>query len=199
MKSFKSYFVILGIFFVAFACTGSKELTREKATELIKASIKEETVVYDTLKDGEFQDYGFNNVFEPGKKYYSLQSQDYVQIKKIGYAEYHIFLMPKIKPYILKIGERQKAVQASLGKTADHYYSEVEVLLYKKKFNSITGLSKGDPLNSPECEVIAEFTSRIELSPIASLMLSNTPNQVSSGRACFKLYDDGWRLTKIDW
>jgi hypothetical protein len=79
-----------------------------------------------------------------------------------------------------------------------YYYSDVKVLLFEKKFKSVTGLTKSNPLESPACDLTAEFTYAIEFSPFAHLLSNNLPGQVSNSRACFKLYDDGWRLLEID-
>ncbi len=197
--------VLIGGAFTFYSRFMSKELSRGKAADLIRASTGGDGLlkITHTLQEGEFEDYGFNVSFGSGAQseiYKRLQEQGYGTLEKIGYADYRVTLSPKIQPYVVSRGKSQRAPKASLGPKAAQYFTPVEVLLFTKRFDKVTGLTKGNVLEEgPECEVKAEFKINIELSPLASVVSGKTPESTKSGLACFKLYDNGWRMTGINW
>ena len=177
------------IFLIIFiAC--SKDLTRSKAASLIKEKAK--ITVTETLKEGKFTLYGATD--KDYKPYKLLHAQGFIIFKKISYDTSIVKLTEKIKPFVLSKDNKKKPGEFILGAKPRFYYNEVKVILWKKTLGKITGIKNVEGnLGVSGCNAIAEFTYEVEVTPIGKILYS--PSDINRKRkACFTLYDDGWRI-----
>jgi hypothetical protein len=140
-------------------------------------------------------------ILEVGEKFYSLDNDmtDYKKLRDNGYIDFEQIsrrwylakITDKIKPYIEKYGEVEK--RSSIG--GSYYSAEHEIVIYKRKFVEVTGITKSDS-QIYDCDQIAEFTYSIDITQIGLLLDPSLQKDiVKTNAACFKLYDNGWRMT----
>jgi hypothetical protein len=188
--------LICGVTFLIFcllpiiAC--GSDLSREAAQVQIKKAMTS-IVQTASVKEGDFQLYGFG-----WETYESLASMGYIKTGVIDYCFYRSELLSTIRPFIIQTSD-VKTFSQGLGHAIDQRYTENKILLWKVKYQRITGIKK---INSgwSGCGAQVIFTCKVEKSPFVGAFANGyrVPDDVISLAACFTQYDDGWRMENVD-
>jgi len=168
--------VLLSAFLIA-ACTSTDELSREKASSLIKEAMKYPRVIdYDIYSaDPEFAKMAIDKGLE---KEGLISVQRTQKLRDVGKPL--VEFTSKVQPYLLPTPEKEKAIHVQKVKLADEDLVEV---------TGIKTMEDGK-------QAVAEYTTAYKNVSAFSVLAGINFNETAIHKANFVLYDDGWRLEK---
>ena len=173
------------------ACSGSNQLTRGRALELIRHSEEVKETASTSILTGRSTD-----LVDSRGKYNALQSIGLLIISGVE-GNRAVHLTP------------QGQSQGSKVQGADNPLFGIEkwtfVTASGREVVAVTGIR-----NEKQGKQIADFTWKWKLTPIGealakegqsynSVQASKDANPLEQGEALFTLYDDGWRLEGVQW
>jgi hypothetical protein len=168
--------VLLSAFLVG-GCTSKEELSREKASILIKEAMKFPRVIdYDVYSsDPEFAKMAIDK---------GLEKEGLVTVQrtqKLGdVGKPLVEFTTKAQPYLLPTPEKDKAIHVQKVKLADEDLIEV---------TGIKTMEDGK-------QAVAEYTTAYKNVSGFSALTDINFNKTATHKANFSLYDDDWRLEK---
>lgn len=169
--------VVLLSAFLIVGCTSKEELSREKASSLIKGAMKYPRVIdYDVYTaDPEFAKMAIDK---------GLEKEGLVTVQrtqKLGdVGKPLVEFTSKAQPYLLPTPDKQKAIHVQKVKLADEDLVEV---------TGIKTMEDGK-------QAVAEYTTAYKNVSGFSALTDINFNKPATHKANFALYDDGWRLEK---
>lgn len=174
----KKLIIILSIFYLLIAaCTQKEELTRGKASGIIKEGMKYPRVIdYDIYSsDPEFAKMAINKGLEKDGLVIVQRTQ------RLGDAGKPLVeFTSKAQPYLLPTSEKDKAIHVQKIKLADEDLVEV---------TGITTMEDGK-------QAVAAYTTAYKNVSNFSVLTDINFKKPTTRKAKFTLYDDGWRLEK---
>jgi hypothetical protein len=190
----KLYLFFIGLYFINLACL-SKELSRAKADELLRASNEFGKTLNKTITLG-FWSYGNCSYLESNiRQGYPDAPRDWLALKELGLVEFKDSYRP---PAGFMAGIRGcEIVLSDKGRSwhmAAQGQNQYRLPLASSTFVNITGIKAEEK----QTAATVEFSWQWSLTEIGAKM-SNLFNdtQPKAGRALLQRYDDGWRVVEI--
>lgn len=182
MKTIANILIICAAIVCLIACN-SKELTRDKAFDILQASIKK-LPSGDTISTN----VSLNNPYMVADyKLLSLEKEGYWYLNPDKKVKQNVVFTAKAKPYL--IGDIEKRKEGSF---ISGYYTFLhqKVMTAKLGIGEVTGIE----LEPGDRKAKVEFTLKFSPTPFAKLDESIENFGSKKLKAPMALYDDGWRI-----